>query len=62
MMKGGIISFDEYIDKNINERNNNKKDKGYNWYGAKIAIDEFVDQNNLQLLEHPTGYKYIITE
>ena len=42
-MKGVIISFDEYIDKNINERNNNKKDKGYNWYGAKIAIDEFVD-------------------
>lgn len=58
MANGGIITFDEYIDKSKN--NLEKKQKGYNWYGAKVAIDEFVEINNLKLLEHSTGYKYVI--
>lgn len=60
MMKGGVICFDEYIDKNIEPDNNNKRGKGYNWYGAKVAIDEFVLEKNLELLDHSTGFKYII--
>ena len=55
VISGGIIAFDEYVDKN---ESNSKK--GYNWYGSKIAIDEFVESNNLSLKEHPEGYKYII--
>ena len=55
VVKGGIITFDEYIDTKID---NSKK--GWNWHGAKIAIDEFVGDNNLHLLSHPTGFKYVI--
>ncbi|MDA7604039.1 TylF/MycF family methyltransferase [Candidatus Pelagibacter sp.] len=60
MAKGGIITFDEYIDRSLN--NEQKKQKGYNWYGAKVAIDEFVKIKNLNLLEHTTGYKYIVID
>ena len=57
LKKGGIVTFDEYDEEN---HLLNKK-KGYNWIGAKVAIDEFVEKNNLELLEHSsTGFKYII--
>ena len=50
LIKGGIITFDEYDQQKIlNE-----------WPGAKIAIDEFIIENNLQLLRHWTGYTYVI--
>ena len=55
VVKGGIITFDEYVDRNINVPK-----KGWGWHGAKIAIDEFVKDNNLNLLSHPMGYKYVI--
>ena len=37
-----------------------KKKKGYNFIGAKIAIDEFLKENNITLLEHFSGDKYIL--
>lgn len=55
VIDGGIIIFDEYIDKYSSSLK-----KGWGCYGAKVAIDEFVKLNNLNLSEHPTGYKYII--
>tara|TARA_B100001063_G_scaffold207603_1_gene203601 strand:+ start:1480 stop:2202 length:723 start_codon:yes stop_codon:yes gene_type:complete len=57
LKKGGIVSFDEYHDEN----HTYKKEKGYDWKGSKVAIDEFVKKNNLELLDHrDTGFKYII--
>ena len=55
LVKGGIVTFDEYV-----PDNEKKKKKGYNFIGAKIAIDEFLKENNITLLEHFSGYKYII--
>ena len=55
LKKGGIVTFDDY---EINQIQSLKK--GYNWRGAKIAIDEFVEKNNLKLENHYTGFKYII--
>ena len=55
VVKGGIITFDEYIDYEIKQSK-----KGWDWHGAKIAIDEFVKNNNLDLLSHPMGFKYVI--
>lgn len=55
MVNGGIITFDEYYD---NPTFPTKK--GYGWYGAKVAIDEFVKINNLNLMQHSTGFKYVI--
>jgi hypothetical protein len=55
VVKGGIITFDEYIDSEIKQSK-----KGWDWHGAKIAIDEFVQDNKLDLLSHPMGFKYII--
>tara|TARA_X000000950_G_scaffold286754_1_gene396689 strand:- start:10872 stop:11237 length:366 start_codon:yes stop_codon:yes gene_type:complete len=55
LVKGGIVTFDEYtVDDDLKER------KGWNLIGAKIAIDEFIEKNNLKLIHHFTGYKYII--
>ncbi len=56
LKKGGIVTFDEYY-KDIN---NILSKKDWDWRGANIAIDEFVKKNNLELLEHFTGYNYII--
>ncbi len=53
--KGGIVTFDEYYD-NISDSSK----KGWDWRGANVAIDEFVEKNNLELLKHSTGYRYII--
>jgi len=55
LKKGGIVTFDEYY-KDINAPSR----KGWDWRGSNIAIDEYVEKNNLELLEHSTGYKYII--
>jgi O-methyltransferase len=56
LMKGGIVAFDDYYD-DLNITSN----KGFNkWRGSNIAIDEYVKKNNLELLNHFTGYKYII--
>lgn len=55
MVNGGIITFDEYYDKPTSHTK-----KGYGWYGAKVAIDEFVKINNLNLMEHSTGFKYVV--
>lgn len=54
---GGIVTFDEYYD-NISV----SPKKGWDWRGANIAIDEFVKKNNLKLLKHFTGYRYIVKE
>ena len=55
LKKGGIVTFDEYY-KDIQT----SPKKGWDWRGSNIAIDEYVKKNNLELLEHFTGYKYII--
>ncbi|MDC0372904.1 TylF/MycF family methyltransferase [Candidatus Pelagibacter ubique] len=55
VVSGGIITFDEYIDKK-----NKRSNKGWEWHGAKIAIDEFIEDKNLTLLTHPTGFNYVI--
>ena len=55
MINGGIITFDEYI-----EDSESSIKKGYGWHGAKVAINEFVKINNLNLMEHSTGFKYIV--
>ena len=55
--KGGIVTFDEYYD-DISDA----PKKGWDWRGANVAIDEFVEKNNLKLLKHFTGYRYIIKE
>ena len=55
VIKGGIIAFDEY-DPDIIK----KKKKGYNFIGAKIAIDEFIQKNKLDLKSHYGGYKYLV--
>lgn len=55
MIKGGIIAFDEY-EPDLKK----KKEKGYNFVGAKIAIDEFIAKNYLELKTHYTGYKYCV--
>jgi len=54
LIKGGIVTFDEYLIDNIKAQR-----KGYSFKGAKVAIDEFVEKNNLKLDTHYTGYKYI---
>lgn len=55
LLKGGIVTFDEYtVDYEL------KKKKGWSFSGAKIAIDEFVEKNNLKLKHHSTGFKYIV--
>ncbi len=54
---GGIVTFDEYYD-NIPV----SPKKGWDWRGANVAIDEFVEKNNLKLLKHFTGYCYIVKE
>ena len=51
---GGIVTFDEYYEK-ISD-----SPKGWDWRGANVAIDEFVEKNDLELLKHSTGYRYII--
>lgn len=57
LIKNGIVTFDEYEpDTKIKNR------KGWNFIGANKAIDEFVNKNNLKLLEHWTGFKYIIKD
>ena len=55
LKKGGIVTFDEYY-KDIQT----SPKKGWDWRGSNVAIDEYVEKNNLELLEHFTGYKYII--
>lgn len=55
VVSGWIITFDEYIDSKINQTK-----KGWDWHGAKIAIDEFLKGKNLDLLSHPMGFKYVI--
>ena len=55
LKKGGIVTFDDYEKNQIRSLK-----KGYDWRGANIAIDEFVEKNNLKLENHHTGYKYII--
>ena len=53
LVKGAIVTFDEYsLD------NEKKKKKGYNFIGAKIAIDEFIKEQNITLQKHFTGYRY----
>jgi O-methyltransferase len=52
---GGIITFDEYYE----EISDNNK-KGWDWRGANVAIDEFVKENDLELIRHFTGYRYVI--
>jgi hypothetical protein len=59
LKKGGIVTFDEYY-KDINIPSNKLLKKGWDWRGANVAIDEYVEKSNLELLEHFTGYKYII--
>ena len=55
LLKGGIVTFDEYtVDYEL------KKKKGWSFSGAKTAIDEFVEKNNLKLKHHSTGFKYIV--
>ena len=56
LKKGGIVTFDEYDEDKLRF----KKESSHKWLGAKVAIDEFVEKNNLELLEHFTGYKYIV--
>ncbi len=53
LVKGGIVTFDEYL-----LDNEKKKKKGYNFIGAKIAIDEFIKEQNITLQKHFTGYRY----
>ena len=57
ILKNGIVTFDEY-EPNTEVKNR----KGWNFIGANKAIDEFVEKNNLKLIEHWTGFKYIIKE
>ena len=52
IVSGGIILFDEYDQDNV------LKD----WPGAKLAIDEFVFKNNLNIQRHWTGFIYIIKD
>ncbi len=54
---GGIVTFDEYYDNILVSPK-----KGWDWRGANVAIDEFVEKNNLKLLKHFTGYRYIVKE
>ena len=49
-MKNGVILCDEY-----DEPSQLKK-----WPGAKIAIDEFVEENSIELRRHWTGKVYIL--
>lgn len=55
VLKGGIVTFDEYtLDNTLKEK------KGWDFRGAKIAIDEFLAKNNIKLNNHFTGFKYIV--
>ena len=50
MVKGGIILIDEYdSEADIKQ-----------WPGAKLAVDEFCLENNVNLSTHWTGRKYIV--
>ena len=59
LKKGGIVTFDEYYD-DVNIPSEKLLKKGYDWRGSNVAIDEYVAKNDLKLLNHYTGYKYII--
>lgn len=65
LINGGIITFDEYYDSTTYVETHEKglslqKKRNFDWRGSTAAIDEFVKKNNLKLLEHSTGFKYII--
>ena len=57
LVKNGIVTFDEY-ESDIKVKNT----KGWNFKGANKAIDEFVQKNNLKLIDHWTGFKYVIND
>ena len=57
LVKNGIVTFDEY-ETDIKVKNT----KGWNFKGANKAIDEFVQKNNLKLIDHWTGFKYVIND